>query len=78
MPFVFPLVRNTLNHSGLFEVTSSIFGSVFTSVKSLFRTWGMLSVKKPYYNTLIGHGYLYVPLTVLKEPRHFEKVVPSP
>ena len=34
MTFVFPLVRNTLNLSGLFEVAPSIFGSVFMSVDS--------------------------------------------
>lgn len=77
MPFVFPLVRNTLNHSGLFEVTS-IFGPVFTSMKSLFRTWVMLSVKKPYDNLLISHGSLYVHLMVLRKPSHFGKVMPSP
>lgn len=77
MPFVFPLVRNTLNHSGLFEVTSSIFGPVFTSMESLLRTWGMLSVKKPYYDMLICDAYLYVhPLE--GEPAHFEKGMPSP
>ena len=77
MPSVFPLVRNTVNHSGLFEVTSSIFGPVFMSMESLFGTWGMLSVKDPYCNMLIFGGHLYVHLMALKNPGHFGEVMPS-
>lgn len=76
MPFVFPLVRNTLNHSGLFGVTSSIFGAVFMSMESLLGTRGMPSVKEPYSNMLICNSHLYAHLMVLKD--HFEKVMLSP
>ena len=78
MPSIFPLVRNTLNHSGVFEVTSSIFGPVFMTMESLFGTWGVLSIKDAYSNMVICNIHSYLPPMTLKGPTHFGKVMSSP